>query len=305
VAASLGLFSPALASAAGPPTILVEVRQCAGLDASRIRALYTLELGKAADGVGEQSLTVTCGPSETRLKVESALGSVERVIKTSLDREEPERVVALAAAQLVLAAWVEAPRERSAPESARDTLPAAREAPAPRAQASLTTLELQVDAGLHARPLGTLAIGPAFGLSGTAWLGSWGGVFGATTDRVTVGRALGVAELMVSELELSFAWRSNVEPGFSFELSLGPALASVHLRGIDPAASVRAGSVTAITVDAKGRAALRYRRGWLSLRAAVDGGYLVSGAEGTISADSTIVARGPWAGLTLGGGATW
>jgi hypothetical protein len=303
VGASLGLARPALAS---PPAIAVEVHQCASLDASRIRALYGLELGKAVDGVGEHSLTVTCGASETRLKVEGPLGSIERVLKTSLDREEPERIVALAAAQLVLAAWVEAPRDRPPPESPRsEPAPVAADARALRAPASLVTLDAEVDAGLHARPLGTLAVGPAFGLSGIAWRGTWGGLVAATTDRTTAARALGVAELTVSELELSLAWRSNAEPGFSFELSLGPALASVHLRGVDPAAYVRAGSVTAITIDAKGRAALRYRRGWLSLRAAVDGGYLVSGAEGTISADTTIHARGPWAGLTIGGGAAW
>jgi hypothetical protein len=148
-------------------------------------------------------------------------------------------------------------------------------------------------------------MGPAFGLSGVVWRGPLGALLGASSDRLTVSRPLGGVELMVTELELSPVWRSNADGPLSFELSLGAALAFVQLRGIDPVASVRAGAVTAVTMDAKARAALRYRRGRLSLRTALDGGYLLSGPEGTISADTTILARGPWAGFTLSGGAAW
>jgi hypothetical protein len=302
--ASLGLVWSAVAAAGDDPSIPVEVRQCGNLDASRIRALFELELGEEVEGLGSQSLTVTCAPSEIRLKVESSrMGWIERVLKTPLAREEPERIVALAAAQLVLAAWVEAPRHRPVPEAPRPFAPPQPEALAPSTGSN--TLDMEVDAGLRARSLDRVAIGPAFGLAGIGWRGHWGALVGASTDRVTESRALGGVELMVTELELAGSWRSSVDRPFSFELSLGPALALVNLRGIDPVASVRAGAVTAATMDAKARAALRYRRGWLSLRAAIDGGYLFSGAEGTISADKTILARGPWAGFTLSGGAAW
>src|SRR5260221_13520509 len=111
--AAMGLASPADAAPPDGPSIVVEVHQCTSLDTSRIRALYALELGRAADRLGAETITVTCGSTETRLKVESSrMGWIERVLRTSLDREEAERIVALAAAQLVLAAWVEAPRDR-------------------------------------------------------------------------------------------------------------------------------------------------------------------------------------------------
>ncbi len=79
----------------------------------------------------------------------------------------------------------------------------------------------------------------------------------------------------------------------------------VHLRGIDPSASVHTGTISTLTLDAKARAAMRYRGAGFSVGAALDGGYLVSGAEGTITSDVTVIARGPWVGLSVMGGATW
>lgn len=300
------IASPALGAPADGPSILVEVHQCSDLDTSRIRALYALELGGAADRLGAETITVTCASTETRLKVESSrMGWIERVLRTSLDREEAERIVALAAAQLVLAAWVEAPRDRPVVSTSAPS-PTAPEGPASSPTARpVATVDAEVDVGIHARPLGKLVMGPALGLSGMAWRGAWGGLLGIDVDRVTSARTLGNVELLVAELELAPAWRSSSDRPLSLELSEGPAFALVHLRGTDPAASVRTSAISTVTLDAKARAALRYRGGGFSLRAAFDGGYLVSGVEGIVSADATVVARGAWVGFTVSGGATW
>jgi len=302
VTASVGLASPALADA---PSIVVEVHQCSDLDTSRIRALYALELGKAADRLGDETIAVTCGSTETRLKVESSrMGWIERVLRTPLDREEAERILALAAAQLVLAAWVEAPRDPPAASTSAPP-PAAPEPTFSLSARAVATVNVEIDVGIHARPLGKLVMGPALGLSGMAWRGAWGALLGVGVDRVTSARPLGNVELLVGELELSPAWRSSSDRPLSLELSVGPALAFVRLRGIDPAASVRTAAISTIALDAKARAALRYRWGAFSLRAALDGGYLVSGVEGIVSTDATVVARGAWAGITVSGGAAW
>src|SRR5260221_5146043 len=148
--AAMGLASPADAAPPDGPSIVVEVHQCTSLDTSRIRALYALELGRAADRLGAETIAVTCGSSETRLRVESyRMGWIERVLRTPLDKEEAERIVALAAAQLVLAAWVEAPRDRPA-ASTYPSAPVAPEAatPSPKAQPG-TPLDAEVDVGLH------------------------------------------------------------------------------------------------------------------------------------------------------------
>jgi hypothetical protein len=224
------------------------------------------------------------------------------VLRTSLDRAEPERIVALAAAQLVLAAWVEAPPNES--PAARSTSAPAPESTVARRESALTA-DIELDAGFHVRKVGAWAAGPAVGLGGVAWRGAWGARVGVDIDRIATTRSIGGAELIVTELELSPAWRSNADGPFTLELSLGPAIALVHLRGIDPAASVRTGTLSAITLDAKARAALRYRGGGFSFGAALDGGYLVSGTEGTVTSDTTIVARGPWVGLCVTGGAAW
>jgi hypothetical protein len=298
------LAPPAIAAPSAVPSIAVEVRECAGLDASRIRALFAIELGRAADRLGEETLSVSCAPTETRLRIESSkMGWIERVLRTSLDREEPERIVALAAAQLALAAWVEAPPNGSA--AAKSTSEPAPESTAARFRESPPIADVELAAGFHVRKVGAWTAGPAVGLGGVAWREAWGARIGIDIDRIASTLSIGGAELIVTELEISAAWRSNVDHPLALELSLGPAIALVHLRGIDPAASVRTGTLSAITLDAKARAALRYRGRGFSLGAALDGGYLVSGTEGTVTSDTTIVARGPWVGFCVTGGAAW
>src|SRR5262249_10258498 len=83
ILAALAAFaSTASAAPADSASIAVEVRECAALDASRIRALFALELGRAADRLGDETLSVTCGPSETRLRIESSkMGWIERVLR--------------------------------------------------------------------------------------------------------------------------------------------------------------------------------------------------------------------------------
>jgi hypothetical protein len=298
------LASPASAAPADSASIAVEVRECAGLDASRIRALFALELGRAAERLGDETLSVTCGPSETKLRLESPkMGWIERVLRTSLDREEPERIVALAAAQLALAAWVEAP---SSDASARvETSRRAPEALPARGEGSLVTLDVELEAGLRARQVGAWTAGPAAGAAGVAWRGAWGVRVEAGFDRTASTRAIGSVELIVTELQVSPAWRSNGDRAVALELSAGPAIALVHLRGIDAQAAVRTGTVSAVTLDAKARAALRYRGTGFSLGASLDGGYLVSGPEGTITSDTTVVTRGPWVGFSIMAGAAW
>ena len=185
-AAPMTLASPAAALPSEPWSIAVEARECPGLDALRVRALFALELGRAAERLGDETVAVTCGPSETRLRIESSkMGWIERILKTSLDREEPERIVALAAAQLVLAAWVEAPKTDGAVASRAASLPAP-ESPKNPSAASTVSFDVELDAAVHARKVGAWAIGPAAGLSGTAWRGNWGASVGFDVDRYPI-----------------------------------------------------------------------------------------------------------------------
>src|SRR5947208_9098855 len=71
-AAPMTLASPAAALPSEPWSIAVEARECPGLDALRVRALFALELGRAAERLGDETVAVTCGPSETRLRIESS-----------------------------------------------------------------------------------------------------------------------------------------------------------------------------------------------------------------------------------------
>jgi hypothetical protein len=124
-------------------------------------------------------------------------------------------------------------------------------------------------------------------------------------DRTIAARPLGTAELVVNELGVAAAWRSSHEKAFALEISAGPGLAALDLRGVSPASHVTASSVVGFTLDARAATALRYRSGGLWALARFEGGYLVSGPEGTITGDSSIATRGAWTGASLGVGGAW
>ncbi len=121
---TLGASRPARAEAPTPSpanVVAVELVQCPRLDALRIRDLFTLELGRAVDALGPQRLIVACGLPDPEVRVESLrLGAVARTLHGTIGGQESERLVALAAAQLVLAAWVESPRQRATEPSRED-----------------------------------------------------------------------------------------------------------------------------------------------------------------------------------------
>jgi hypothetical protein len=166
-------------------------------------------------------------------------------------------------------------------------------------------MEVGVEVGAVGRSLGPWAAGWDAALLATAWQTTWGIELDASVNRTVIARPLGSAELVVGELGLGLAWRSSEEAPVRLELSAGPALAGLDLRGLNPAAHVTASSVTGLTIDGRAAAGLRYRSGGLWILARCEAGYLVSGPSGTISGDATIATAGAWAGANLGMGAAW
>jgi len=289
--------------------IEVHAQSCGALDVARLRALFALEVRTVVDQLGPVAVVVTCGEDRTRLRVESPTrGTAERSIP-GVGRAEEERLLALAAAQLVFAVWLDAqPEERTSrgdnamrePPASTPATPAA--APLPQPQ---TPLDMGVEAGARVRLLGHLVAGPSAGLLATAWRRRWGAELSLAFDRTIVARPLGTAELAAGELGLAAAWRSSDESPLALEISAGPALAVLDLRGVSPAAHVTARSVTGLALDTRAAAAVRYRRAGLWALARLEAGYLVSGPEGTITGESSIETRGAWTGASLGVGGAW
>ena len=313
----LGFFAVAT-SAADPQRPLdapdergieVHAQSCGALDVARLRALFALEVRTVVDRLGRVAVVVTCAEEQTRLRVESPTrGTAERSIP-GVGRAEEERLLALAAAQLVFAVWLDAqPEERtSRGDNAMREPPTS--APAASAAAPLSqpqsSLDMGVEAGARARQLGQLAVGPSAGLLATAWRRRWGAELSLAFDRTIVARPLGNAELAAGELGLAAAWRSSNESPLALEISAGPALAVLDLRGVSPTAHVTARSVAGLTLDTRAAAAVRYRIADLWALARLEAGYLVSGPEGTITGESSIETRGAWTGASLGVGGAW
>jgi hypothetical protein len=324
IVVALGCFAMATSAADSRPAanngdlpdergIDVQEQACGKLDVARLRSLFALEVRTVIHRLGPVAIVVTCEDNETRLRAESPTwGIAERSVPGALGAAEAERLLALAGAQLVFAVWLDAQPDRAnhrvdattheAPRSVAAPAPPAAVQSAPQRQSSF---DVGVEAGARARVLGALALGPSAGLLATAWLRSWGAELSLSVDRTTVARPLGTAELVAGELGLGAAWRSNLEGPLALEVSAGPALAALDLRGVSPASHVTASSLAGLTLDARAAATVRYRKGGLWALARFEGGYLVSGPEGTITGDSSITTRGAWTGASLGAGGAW
>jgi hypothetical protein len=293
----------------------VEVAQtgCPRLDLGRLRELFALEVNRVVDRVRPVLLRVMCEGDRSVVRIESQkLGSAERSMVGAVESAEAERLLALAAAQLVFAAWLDAQPEenrRADPSPPQAGTPVSEAPPilpaSPPATSRAPVFDAGVEAGAFARTLGALVAGYNVGLLATLWQRTWGLELYAGVNRTAVTRPLGGAELVVGELGVGAAWRSSAEAPLGFELSAGPALAGLDLRGIAPAANVAATSVTGLTIDGRAAAGLRYRSGGLWILARLEVGYLVSGPDGTITGDSPIATGGPWTAANLGMGGAW
>jgi hypothetical protein len=283
-------------------TVAVELVQCARLDALRIRDLFILELGRAVDTLGPERLIVTCGLLDPEVRVESPrLGAVARTLHGTIGGQESERLVALAAAQLVLAAWVESPQERAA-EPAREETETTRSPVATTPQKAITSVDIGAFGAFRVRS--TFSPGLGAGLLTTFRRDHWGLGIKVSLERALASRALGTAEMVVGELALVALYRSSAAP-LALEAFAGPALARVRLRGIDPQPAVHTAALSAWTLDTQVALGVGFRSRTLWLFGAVEAGYLVAGPVGTISADRDLETKGPWAGAMLGGGGTF
>jgi hypothetical protein len=315
VATSAADSQPPMTSGESPDErgIDVEQRSCGRLDVARLRELFALEVRTVINRLGPVAVVVTCVNDDARLRVEShRWGTAERSIPGAVGGTEAERLLALAGAQLVFAVWLDAQPEAGIsrvggpmPEAHGSAAHPAPPAPMRSTPQPQNSIDLGVEAGAHARVLGALVLGPSAGLLATAWRRSWGAELSLNIDRTIVARPLGSAELVVSELGVGAAWRSSPERPLTIEVSAGPALAVLDLRGVSPASHVTASSVAGVTLDTRAATAVRYRNGGLWALARFEGGYLVSGPEGTITGDSSIATRGAWTGANLGIGGEW
>ncbi len=312
---ALCLLNATSTTASAPPGVAdelsVEVRQasCPRLDVARLRSLYALEMRGIVDRLGPLTITIACSPEETRLRVDRRTGeSAERSIPANFVSRDAEHLLALAGAQLVFATWLEEPATAPAPSVTAASEPRAPHAgsisTAPSAR-PVTTVDVGLEGGGRAHFLGNVAAGPAARVLVSAWRHRWGAELAMGVDRTTVTRPLGTAQLTESELALSVALRSSYRERLSAEVSVGPAIAILDLRGVEPATGVSTGSLTGFSLGGEASVGARYRAAGFWALARLEGGYLLSRLVGTITGDSSITAAGPWVGAELGAGGAW
>ena len=154
---------PARAARAAETGVSVEQSGCGGVDTGKVEQLIELELAGAfgtSDHGLDLSVTLTCEPGWLRIDVLDPVTNKDvgrRYPAMSPDEREPERAVALAAAQLFVVSWLELLVPRGAQptddEVPRETVEDAREAASKRIDRHVPEVEVSAVGGARMRDL--------------------------------------------------------------------------------------------------------------------------------------------------------
>lgn len=303
MALATGMLVPAAALAA-PHTeaarpLDVDTRGCVFVNAEQLRPLLVLDLGVERH-VPALQVALVCdrGRAEIRVVNTDTHELATRTITLSPAQPEAERLVAVAASQLVIAVWLE---RTQAPQAKLASLPSRGSDDAPRpppvSKPSTRHVAIELLGGARARNPPAFAAGPLAGVQASFWQGHVAPRLKLTIERGSAELALGSAQLTIAEFAVGAAWRSSTRADLAVQLGVFGAIAAVRLSGQTTRGDVSAGSVQGVTADMGVDGALVLALGSLRLGATLGGGYLPMSAVGVVSDGTTLSPQGLWAGL--------
>jgi len=298
---------PARAEGTG---VTVELTGCAGLDSDRIAELIALELAGAFGTTGhgiELSVAVTCGPDKLAIDVHDPVTDKSvgrRYPALSPDEEEPERAVALAAAQLFVVSWLEllVPKRREAAEPgvAPETVAGAREAASRSIEQPGPAVEVAATGGLRLRALPELAPVGRFGALVGGEVVEGLQLFGlAAFETGRMSRDLGTASLYALWLGLGAAYRWPVSSIVSFEAGVAFSGGYALLRGEPFVAADHSGDIDGLTGELAVLAGPVLTLGRFVAALDLQGGYSVRNPIGTVEGEDEVSFGGFFAGAIV------
>ncbi len=282
------------------------------LDLPALDRLIQIELGSVLQrphGARPFRVDLACKEGDLSISIFDAITrkNISRTVNQPAPTSEPERLVALAVAQLYRASWLELlaedppplpppPREViAAPEAVQAARLTVDRLVAPEAPPGLS-LVAAGGARWHARApaaLGAAAIGAAVPARGLL-LGVEVGLLKGTASRDAGAVGLWLIEATATvQRELWASLRARVVAG--------PELSAAYqqLGGRPSRAAIAGGTVSGAGVDAGLRASVWLRLGPVGLGAQARGGYLLGVPRGFIAGSDPVSLGGPWVGAEL------
>ena len=283
----------------------VDTTRCFGLDAREVARLLDLEIStmhQGGDPAPSFDLELTCAGGTMRMALVDPTTSkrLERSIPMPSPGPGAERVVALAASQLLVASWLElvaSPPDPEVPAS----LPPPRPSPVARRVArqriavpkAQTDARLGLDAGTTVRQLRRPSV--LFGLGGSAalWmLPRLSASLEAGFEHGTASRETGSVSMWLSWIGVGAGWRESLSPHVDWEFFALAGPAFVQLNGRPNSTAFVGKSATSVSGQVWLRTGPRMQAGPLRLGLAIGGGWLARAPDGTVAGDEPVELGG-------------
>jgi hypothetical protein len=307
----LSLLSVAELSAQ-PLQPTVEVHGCEGLDPAELTRLLHMELASAAipeTQIHAPVIEVQCGRDLWRLTLHERRGGgyLDRLIPAPApDEPARERIVALAASQMLLA-WLpekdaelaearaaEPPPQPETPPPA----PAAPPPPPPRPRARHTWLFVSgglrgADLGAEPFMLSAASLGVRGLLARPVTLGGRLEVLGGSTTREA-----GRVEVRGGVAGMDLRWQFLRRGAFSLPVTFGVGVAYLSLDG-DGRGAVEGRTLDGVAIDARLDAGPRFSSDGVGVALLLRLGVMALGPEGRVVGEAPVSPDGPWAGAGI------
>jgi len=292
------MLAHATATSAGGFASQVSIEGCESLDEDNLQRLVDLEINSGrnveSDGATVVVIAVECGEHGVRIIIADPLTRKrsERVLPDMVPNEvDPDRVVALAASQLLRVSWL---------ELVMPVLPETL-APPPADEAQPRRALISVEAGARVRALGNALF------AGRAGLGAGGGDDIGWNPRGmlafeygSASREIGLASVYSFWAGLGLIYGFALTAALSFEVGVDLAAGLVLMSGESADETIITHDVRGFTGEIAGRLGPVFPIGEaLRLALVLEGGYTLRSPIGRVEGDNEVTAGGPFVGLCL------
>lgn len=310
-----------------PSPLEIDISACPGLHPERMADRLSAEL-TAASGRGAipalppVRVEFRCEVDQVEIRIEDPV-TEKAVSRTTpapaVDDPERERVLGMAATQLVIASWLEllvrvpvaAPVIDATMEadpgsgaagtpSPRQTARAIAEAAIPQSPPPVPRLRPNaISIGLGPRVRGAVLTGGAALQYGRLLDPNWQILVEGGAEGGRVQRSLGRVDALVARLGAGARYRSRPVGDLRFDAVATAHVAYVDLRGLTDDSRVKTGRAWGVSGDFAGAVGPTVDTPRLRAGLLLEAGYLVSGPEARVRGDATVQLHGPWVGAQL------
>jgi hypothetical protein len=306
----MGAWTTDAAANEGSP-VSMEFEDCARFSTGEVERILGLELRTIANGRSDVSATpstvrVRCDTARIHLEIDNAKGKTQKqiVVAEESSGEDQERLIALAAAELVLLSWQDVKEDGASSETPK-------ESPPPSKSAQPVEQKKESDAPVPGERLVSVSLGALWRIFFEGLNNSFGGELSlslhpsaplffrtaVTLEGGHAARALGDVSLFAVSGALSIGLeKSLLKEKLSISAETGFRAGYGRLEGL-PNEDAATGDTLDGSFGGPMLCLSAASRTKPYVKLSVEGGYAPWGVTGSVNADSPVALKGFWLGV--------